>query len=104
MHSDVTITDEMVEAACRAYWPLHWPNHFAKADAESIEDHIRAALEAVAPSIAEQARLEEREACARMLDERAKKALRVIGCDAVGQLEGAADDLRNRTLKGDDDD
>lgn len=48
-----TVTDEMVEAACKGYWPLHWPRHFHEPDASSIRGHMRAALEAALSQPAE---------------------------------------------------
>lgn len=40
------VESEIVEAACKGYWPLHWPKHFDPKDAESIRSHMRSAFQA----------------------------------------------------------
>lgn len=38
------VENQLVESACKGYWPMHWPKHFDPADAHSIKGHMRAAL------------------------------------------------------------
>ena len=92
MAGDIEITDEMVEAACRAYWPLHWPQQFSDDDAGSIRKHIRASIEAVYPPIAKTAQAEAREAAA----ERAKTELENWGID----LQHTSDAYRDAAVSG----
>lgn len=39
--------DELVEVACKGYWPLHWPKAFAEQDVVSIKAHMGNAIAAI---------------------------------------------------------
>lgn len=94
------LSDEVVEAACLGYWPLHWKEHIAESDKPSIRRHMRNALLAALPHI--------REACARTAEERHKHwrmphpddAAPFEVCDDVSACRDIATAIRAATKEG----